>query len=88
MMPVDVAVEEPCTRVISSPSNGRASSRRHGNGVSSHGVDLALIDGRVELGIVGSVVHGLVDDLELVAVEMERMETGVAGRKGRLVRED
>lgn len=78
-MPVDVAVEQPCTRVISPPSDSGTSSRRNGHGIPSNRVYLVLVDRRVEFGIVRGVIHSLIDDLEVVAVQVERVETGVAG---------
>jgi hypothetical protein len=80
-MPVDVAMEQPGTRVVSPPSDSGTSSRGNGDGIPSNGVHLVLVDGGVEFGIVRGVVHDLVDDLEVVAVKMERVETGVAGGK-------
>lgn len=77
VMPVDVAMEKPCTGVVSSPSDSSTSSGRNGDGIPSNGVDLTLVDGWVQFGVVRKVIHGLVDDLEFVAVQMERVETGI-----------
>lgn len=83
MMPVDVAVEQPCARVISPPSDRGSASRGNGHGISSNRVDLVLVDRVVQFGIVRrGIVHDLVDDLEVVSVQMKGVESGVAGEKG------
>jgi hypothetical protein len=82
MMPVDVAVEQPCARVISPPSDRSSSSRGNSDGISSNGIDLVLVNRVVQFGIVRrGVVHDLVDDLEVVPVQMEWVESGVAGER-------
>jgi hypothetical protein len=79
VLPINVTMEQPSTRVVGSPSNSGTASRRNSHGVPSNRVDLLLIDRWVEGGVVRGVVHCLVDDLEFVAVQVERVETGIAG---------
>ena len=70
-MRVDVAVEEPGTRVVSAESEVRRTTGRHYDCVAAHGVDLRGVEGWVDGRVVRCDVLRLVDDLEMVAVQVE-----------------
>jgi hypothetical protein len=54
--------------VIGDPSQSNTSSWRDGDGISSDRVRLPLFEWRVDIGIVGSDIKGLVNNLELVSI--------------------
>ena len=69
-MPVDVAMEEPGSGVVSNESQSGGVHRQELYCITADRVRLSFLQRRVEGGIVRSVVSGMVDYLELVAVNM------------------
>ncbi len=67
-----MAVEEPHTGVVSDEAEGNADAGIHDHGVASHGRCGSTVETRPH-GLVASAV----DDLELMAVKMERVGAGV-----------
>ena len=74
-----MTVQQPSTGVVGPEPDRRRSSGRYGDGIPSHGV-LLLDNGRVDRSVIREVVCGFTHDLELVTVQVERMETSVATR--------
>lgn len=69
-MPVDVAVEQPGTGIVSDESQSGSLHRQQLDRVTAEWVRLSLRQRRVEGGIVRSVVVATTDDLKLVAVNV------------------
>lgn len=72
-----VTVQQPSTGVVGPESDRRRSSGRYGDGIPSHGV-LLLDDGRIDGCVIREVICRFTHHLELVTVQVERVETGVA----------
>lgn len=66
-MPIDMTMEEPGSRVIGSPSQYNVSGGRDGDRISSRRVLVALLDRRVDGGVVRGDVEALGNDLEFVS---------------------
>jgi hypothetical protein len=69
-----VTVQQPSTGVVGPESDRRRSSGRYSDGIPPHGV-LLLDNGRVDRSVIREVVCGFTHDLELVTVQVERVET-------------
>lgn len=63
-------MEEPGSGVVSDDTEGDGGPRGDLHGVATHGVSLAVVQGRVELGVVGGVVLRAADELHVVSVQM------------------
>ena len=63
-------MEEPRSGVVGDDAERDTLARRHLDGVTTDGVDLALVDGWVERWVVRGVVSRTLDDLELVSVQV------------------
>ena len=69
-MPVDVAVEQPGSGIVSDePQSGRL-HRQQLDCITAEWVRLSLLQGRVDGWIIRSVIITAVDDLEFVAVNV------------------
>jgi len=76
-MPFDVTVEEPYSRVISLEAENNISIRSQDEGISSHRGRRVIDLARVCSIKITSLFLGSSDGLEVVAMEMERMLSGV-----------
>lgn len=59
-------MEEPSAWVVGAPAERGTTACRDNNGVTAHGILLALDQRRVLHRVIGFRVHNLIDDLELV----------------------
>lgn len=68
-------MEHPSSGVISDDTESDTVAVGDLNGITTDGVDLSLVDGWVQKGVVRSVILRALNDLELVSVQMADIET-------------
>lgn len=71
-------MEEPNARIVRYEPHRRAGTGRHLDGVPPEGIGGAFDERRVQRGVARGVVFRAPDELELVAVQVERVFARVA----------